>query len=501
MLLKTGNFFASIPHKIAKRCGRLPSAFRTIARKLCKPFITIKDAAVHGDWKTRLSFAVMGFSHLTRHQKIRGILYLGFEICFFFYFFSFGLNMLINLPNLGQLAVVTHYQDLQPPLPPIKAPVYYDYSFNILLYAIVALIFMLIFVFLWYSQIKDSYNMQKMNYVGLSLSDKTTLKNVLDKSYHKTLLSIPMVGLVVFTVLPMLITVLIGFTNYDSDHLSPTALIDWVGLTNFGAVFGMSATSNSSLFLKVFTEVLIWTLIWAFFATFSNYFLGMGVAILINSKTVKLKKIWRTILITTIAVPQFVSLLLINRMFNTDMGFVNALLSRIGVAPVKWLDSSTVFTKVFIIVINTWIGIPYTMLICSGILMNIPDDLYESARIDGAGPMKTFGRITLPYMLFVTGPYLISQFVGNINNFNVIYLLSGGGPLYTFGTTVPPTQLVGIGRTDLLITWIYKLTFTNTSKYFSTASVIGILIFVVVAFFSLIFYGRSNAVKNEEDFQ
>ncbi|MCH3966466.1 MAG: ABC transporter permease subunit [Bacilli bacterium] len=158
--------------------------------------------------------------------------------------------------------------------------------------------------------------------------------------------------------------------------------------------------------------------------------------------------------------------------------------------------------KIMIIVLNTWIGIPYTMLICTGLLMNIPNDLYESAKIDGASPVKMYFKITLPYMLFVTTPYLISQFVGNINNFNVIYLLSTGGPAYTLGGDVPLSVTVqGLGRTDLLITWIYKISISSTNPDYATASVIGILVFVLVAFFSLIFYNNSNSVKDEEEFQ
>ena len=272
-------------------------------------------------------------------------------------------------------------------------------------------------------------------------------------------------------------------------------------MKNFETVLGMGGSVGSSIFMKTFLQVVLWTLVWAFFATFINYFLGMAVALLINSKTVKLKKLWRTILITTIAVPQFVSLLLINRMLSTNMGVVNALLGKwFGIQPIRWLESGTL-TKVVIIVINTWVGIPYTMLITSGILMNIPEDLYESARIDGAGKMRTFMKITMPYMLFVTGPYLISQFVGNINNFNVIYLLSGGGPLFSFGSQTPPDALNGVGQTDLLITWIYKLSLTNTNKYYGVAAVLGILIFILVSVLSLIFYGRSSAVKNEGDFK
>ena len=226
-------------------------------------------------------------------------------------------------------------------------------------------------------------------------------------------------------------------------------------------------------------------------------------AMIINIKGIKLKKLWRTILITTIAVPQFISLLLVSNMFS-DTGVVNTLLSNWGwiKTNIPWLTNATL-AKVMIIVLNTWIGIPYTMLICTGLLMNIPDELYESAKIDGASPAKMYFKITLPYMLFVTTPYLISQFVGNINNFNVIYFLSGGGPSFVFDTTNIPYQVssAGVGRTDLLITWIYKMSVTAVDKDYGTASVLGIMVFAVVAFFSLIFYNHSNSVKDEEEFQ
>lgn len=151
-------------------------------------------------------------------------------------------------------------------------------------------------------------------------------------------------------------------------------------------------------------------------------------------------------------------------------------------------------TRVAIILVNMWIGIPYTMLICSGILMNIPADLYESARIDGAGPVTQFFKITLPYMMFVTGPYLITQFVGNINNFNVIYLLSGGGP----GDLLKYTE--GAKGTDLLITWLYKLSL-GVDRNYKLASVIGILVFIISASLSLLVYNRSASVKKEDEFQ
>ena len=241
-----------------------------------------------------------------------------------------------------------------------------------------------------------------------------------------------------------------------------------------------------------FFYVLGWTLVWAFFATFLTYFLGMAVAILINKKGIRFKKLWRTILVMTIAVPQFVSLLYVGKMFAAD-GLVNAYLLKWG-----WIKqtipfwTNATYARILIIVINLWIGIPYTMLIVTGLLMNIPAELYESARIDGANAFQTFRKITLPYMLFVTGPFLLTQFIGNLNNFNVIFLLNQGKP-----------QSMNLsnnaGATDLLVTWLYKMTI-NDSNY-KIAAVIGIMVFLVTAIISLVVYNVLPSVKDEEGFQ
>ena len=284
--------------------------------------------------------------------------------------------------------------------------------------------------------------------------------------------------------------VFLAFTNYDQEHLPPTQLFTWIGWDNFKLVFG-GDVSGAASFGYTFAQVLLWTVLWAFFATFSNYILGMVVAIIINKKGVRFKKLWRTILVMTIAVPQFVSLLLMSQMLGTEGAF-NKILQSWGWidSPIPFLTDATL-AKVSIILVNIWIGIPYTMLMTTGILMNIPEDLYESARIDGAGPVKAFFKITLPYMLHVTAPYLITQFIGNLNNFNVIYLLTGGAPL--------TLDFAGnAGRTDLLITWLYKLVMDK--QLYGMASVISILMFIITAVVSLITYNRSSSVKNEEDF-
>ena len=138
----------------------------------------------------------------------------------------------------------------------------------------------------------------------------------------------------------------------------------------------------------------------------------------------------------------------------------------------------------------------HVLLIATGILMNIPADLYESARIDGANPWQQYTRITLPYMLFITGPYLLTSFTGNMNNFNVIFLLTGGAPTNSAASSAAGS----VGYTDLLITWLFKITTGQESKYY-LASVIGILVFVVVALISLVVYNLLPSLKNEEDFR
>ena len=148
------------------------------------------------------------------------------------------------------------------------------------------------------------------------------------------------------------------------------------------------------------------------------------------------------------------------------------------------------WARVTVIIINLWVGIPYTLMQVTGILQNIPGDLYDAAKVDGANAVQTFFKITLPYMLFVMTPYLITQFTGNINNFNVIYLLSGGAPIPVGDTA---------GKTDLLVTWLYKLSVDQQN--YSIAAVIGILTFVVLGIFALVTYRNSASYKNEEGFR
>ena len=462
-------------------------------RKIKKPniFKDIYLAIKNGSFATRLSVLFMGCGQIARGQVAKGVLYLLLQAAFLLFMIFFGGRYIVHLfsGDLGRtLSGEIWNEDLQ-----IFEKVQGDNSFLILLYGVVSLVLVGIFLVVWAMNIKGSYENDKRLKIGEKIpSFKDDWHALLNERFYLPLLSLPFVGLVIFTVMPLIFMVLIAFTNYDYAHTPPGKLFDWVGFSNFKTLFSLSGGATGFAF--VFLRVLVWTFIWAFFATFTNYFLGLLIALLINKKGIKLKALWRTLFVIAIAIPQFVTLLLMQKILDGD-GILNKILG----TNILWLADQrylSLLPRLMIILVNIWIGVPYTLLMCSGILLNIPADYYEAARIDGASPVKMFIHVTLPYMLQVTTPYLITQFVGNINNFNVIWLLTGGGPVdnlhYGGGSQAQST--------DLLVTWLYRLTTAENPKY-NVASVIGIVIFVISAVLSLITYNRTSAAKGEDTFQ
>ena len=249
-----------------------------------------------GDIKTKLSFLIMGIGQIMRGQIVTGLAFLISEIFFILYMVKFGASYLSKLPTLGTVETVKQG----------RKTVYGDNSFLILLFGILTIIVILVFIFLWYLNIKDNLHDEELLKKGKELpSNKKVLYSLLDENFDKTLLAAPVTGIFVFTVLPIIFMICVAFTNYDKNHQSPTNLFTWVGLKNFKELFSFGSHGMGSTFF----QVLLWTLVWAFFATFIDYFLGLGVAMLINKNGLRFKKLWRTILVMTIAVPQFVSLL------------------------------------------------------------------------------------------------------------------------------------------------------------------------------------------------
>ena len=487
------SFFAAIPVAIWHAILGIGGWFKKAGLAIANELKDLVQTFVQGDWKTKLSYVIMGFGSIARGQVLRGLLFLLFEVVFIGYMALAGVYWMSMLPSLGLIGPHKEYHELLD----TYVTVYGDNSFKILLYGVLTMFFIVGFIFTWRLNIKQNKISEDILRSGKKLrSGKDDLRSLVDDQFHKTLLALPLTGILIFTVMPLVFMILVAFTNYDGTHDGfSNNLFTWVGLENFNTMLHWSG-GGSTNYAATFGEVLSWTLMWAFFATFTNYFLGMAVAMMINKKGIRLKKVWRTILVTTIAIPQFISLLYVSKMFAKN-GIVNGILMDLG-----WITKALPFwedptwARVTVIAINVWIGIPYLMLIATGILMNIPADLYESAKIDGASGWQQYSKITLPYMLFVTGPYLLTSFTGNINNFNVIFLLTGGAP-----TNINASGAAGsVGYTDLLITWLFKITTGVESKYY-LASVIGILVFVIMAIFTLVVYGVLPSIKNEEDFQ
>ncbi len=453
-----------------------------------------------GDIFVKLSLIWMGAGYCRRKQFVKSILITLFEIAVIAFTFGFAMDYVPKFGTLGTVQqesvfnVVTMKNEFND----------YDHSFMILLFSLVSFVVWAIFAVVYLNNIINSYKLQKMEEEGKHIKTfKEDMISFLNEKFHITLLALPVSGVVVFTLVPLLVLILVAFTNYDQQHMPPSALFTWIGFRNFKDLF--SSGGLTVTFGYAFVRVLAWTLVWAVFATFTTYIGGILLSILINDKKTKFPRMWRTLFIITIAVPQFVSLLLV-RNFFANSGIVNTFCANIGLT--GWLRdmgligtsyipflSAPGWAHVMIILINIWVGVPYQMLIATGVLMNIPTEQLESARIDGATPRQIFWKITMPYMLFITGPALVTDFVKNINNFNVIYLLTAN----VFVTTNQAMANSQAKEVDLLVTWLYTL--TQDYYNYKMASTIGIVVFIICAVFTLISFNRFIKGDREEAYR
>ena len=442
---------------------------------------SLLSALTNGGPLVWISCLIMGAANLAAGQIIKGLLFLAIEagVIAFLLVPEGGIHWISMLPGLGEKVRQEIWSD------DVGGYIYtdYDQSQLILLYGIASICIIVLLVVVWRANVRSGYKALCLKKEGKKVTIIDDVKSLFDENVHKLLMMPPTICLAIFTILPLLYMMSMAFTNYSKpDNL---ILFDWVGLKNFTALFDSTSTIG-----KQFVPVLIWTLIWAFFATFLNFFLGTFVAIVIGRKSIKFKGFWRGCLSLTIAVPQFVSLMIIRSMMQPE-GIINRMLLDAGLIAEKlpFLTNAT-WARVMVIIINCWVGIPYTIMQVTGILQNIPAEQYEAATIDGANAVQQFRHITLPYMIFVMTPYIITQFTGNINNFNIIYLLTRGEPLQIGNSA---------GDTDLLVTWLYKLTVDQQN--YKMGAVIGIFTFVVLAVVSLITYRSSGSYKDEEGFK
>ena len=457
---------------------------------------------VKGDIFVKLSALIMGVGYFRRGQIVKGIIMTVFQAVIIYFTFTFAVHYLERIGTLGIVELESVYN----PVTMRNEFNDFDNSFQILLYSIISILILAVSFAIYLRNIRTVRALEIRAREGKKISTFIEdIKSVRDERFHVTLLTLPCIGIILFTIVPLIVMIAVAFTNYDQQHMVPANLFTWVGIENFRSIFGGDGVSSS--FGYAFGKVLSWTLLWAFTATFTNFFLGIGLASLINNKSTYFKRVWRTMFVITIAVPQFVTLLLVRNFFATT-GIANTIasdigltqfLSNIGMIPahlsnIPFLTNAN-WARFMIILINIWIGVPWTMLIATGVLMNIPKELYESARIDGAGAFKQFTKITMPFMLFVTAPFLVTQVVHNINNFNVIYLLTND----VYQTLDQTLANANAQEVDLLITWLYRL--TQDQYDYKMASVIGIMVFVVCAVFTLLAFNLVINRNKEDKFQ
>ena len=261
------------------------------------------------------------------------------------------------------------------------------------------------------------------------------------------------------------------FTSSTGSEIRP-GFIETIAFTNFRNFF-ISPALRGPL-----ARIVSWNFGFAFFSLILNFGLGLAIAILFNDQYFPFKKLIRSLLIIPYTIPALITIIIWRGMLNAELGVIDRILeSMFGWAPPWFTDQW--WAKIAILIVNLWLSYPYFMLICSGALQSIPDDIYDAAQVDGASPWQRFRHITLPLLMVAVGPLLIASFTFNFNNFNLIFLFNAGGPPIA-GTPTPA------GHTDILISYVYNLAFSGTRGInYGFASAITIIIFFIVGSITL----------------
>lgn len=428
-------------------------------------------AKMKKDYRYYMSFFWMGLGQFLYGQYIKGILLMLTQIGYFSYFFVRGGQDIINFFTLG-----TQKADNWLNIPG-------DNSVVMLIMGILSFLFLGIILFIYYLNLVD---IKKVYFIKQQeeqlLNFRQEIKLLFDKKFPLFVLFFPIIGVLIFSVLPIVFMILIAFTNYGG-KIVPPELVDWIGFSNFIKIIALSK------FAPTFFRILGWNIVWAVLSTAINYFMGILLALLFTNKRVKGQAVWRSFPILAYAIPGFISLLAFKFMFSYG-GPINQIVQEFGHKAIGFLDIDAKWSARMIgLFVNAWIGVPSIMLLATGMLSNRDESIYEAARIDGASNWMQFKKITMPYILTATTPVLIGQFVGNFNNFGIFYFLRGG--LYL-------DKYFLASDTDLLINWLYNLSIDN--NYYSIGATISLIIFIITSIVSLSIYVRSSSYKQGGDF-
>jgi maltose/maltodextrin transport system permease protein len=257
-----------------------------------------------------------------------------------------------------------------------------------------------------------------------------------------------------------------------------------IGLDHYQRIF------TDSRFQEPFLRIFVWTVLFAGLTVLFATSLGMLLAVILNWDALHFKGVYRMLLFLPYAVPGFISILVFRGLFNQNSGEINLILDALfGVKP-AWF-SSPLLAKAMLLIVNTWLGFPYMMVVCMGLIKAIPADLYEASAVAGVGPVTNFRRITLPLIIRPLTPLLISSFAFNFNNFVLISLLTGGRPDF-LDTSVPA------GTTDILVSYTYRMAFQDSGQQFGLGAAISTVIFLIVVAITLVQMRFTRIVEEEK---
>lgn len=422
----------------------------------------IKPTSKYGRNAALLSI-IPGIGQLYNKQILKGVVLLILAASFFIVF--------SDLMNMGFWGLFT--------LGELPGE---DHSVFLLINGILALIVTALGLAVYIFNLYDAYNTGKKRDLGLKVNSvREQYHNLIDNGFPYLMVSPGFLLLLFVVIFPIIFVFLLAFTNYDLYHSPPAKLVDWVGIQNFIDIFKID------IWRTTFFKVLGWTIVWTLAATTLQIALGIFLAVLVNQKDLKGKAIIRTIFILPWAVPAFVSTMIFSGMFNESFGAINnTILPILGIDPINWMTEAN-WTRLALIMVQTWLGFPFIFAMTTGILQSIPDELYEAATVDGANAWQKFRTITLPLVLFATAPILITQYTFNFNNFNVIFLFNNGGP------AIPEQNAWG---TDILISWIYRLTM-NSAQYGKAAAITMILSLIIISI-ALWQFKRTKSFQEED---
>ncbi|MDR0785694.1 MAG: sugar ABC transporter permease [Treponema sp.] len=355
----------------------------------------------------------------------------------------------------------------------------YDHSIMLMLAGIIAALVLLIFVAVWIYNIVDAYKTRKRIEKGETITSADYFKKLWDNSFEYIMITPGMLLVVFISIVPIIFAILVAFTNYNANFIPPRKLVEWTGFDTFVNIVKIKIWGST------FVQIFLWTVVWAFLATFSSYAFGLFQALILRAKAVKFRTFWRSIFILPWAVPGLVSMLVFKALLNQEGAFNQTLLHAGIIKEAIPFLSNVGWARFCLVVVNVWLGFPYFMALISSVMTTVPQEQYEAAQIDGANVFQQFRAVTLPTVLASTSPQILMSITFNFNNFNMIYFLTGGGPAN------PNFQMAG--STDILISWIFKLTLDQ--RMYNYASALSIFIFIIVASVSAWNLLRTRAFK------